>query len=49
MLYIFFHVDSINQWYLSNNEVSHRAIDFKLVGPNKFFQVYSREVWLRND
>ena len=44
-----FHVDSIYQWYLSKTEASRRPIDFKVVYSNDYFQIYSREVWARND
>ena len=44
-----FNVDQINQWYSSKHEASCHFIYFTTVHQNKYFQMYSREVWTRND
>ena len=44
-----FNVDWINQWYLSKIEASRHVIYFKVIHPNKYFQIYSREKWASND
>ena len=42
-------VDPINQYYLAKNEASLHSNYFKVLHPNKYFQIYSREVWPKND
>ena len=43
ILYIFFYVNRINQWYLSNNESSRHPICFDVVRPKKYLQTL---IWL---
>ena len=39
----------INQWYLSRNEDSCHSVYFEVIRPNKYFQLYSRELLGRSD
>ena len=32
-----------------SQKTSRHAIYFKVIRPNKYFQIYSRKVWARND